>query len=291
MIKELSSLRGIFILFIFLHHMSVFPGGGEMGVAFFFVLGGFAMTFGYYNKILQSDFCYGDYLIKRTIKFYPLHWLCLIAFLPIVYNTFNWFTFFLNAALLHSWIPEGRFFFSYNDVSWYLADTIFFAVVFPFLIKLLGRSSRLTKIVVGGFFLIGYFLIYFLVPNYYRHAILYINPLVRLFDFIVGIYAAFLFQEMRKNTKVCSYVKNHWKLISYSIFVSIFFMLLLSVLIQSYSLFLSAIFWPFIIAIIVLTCLVSQTEKNTLLRSKVLVRFGEYSFPFYMLHKLIIIYI
>ena len=271
--------------------MSVFPGGGEMGVAFFFVLGGFSMTFGYYNKVLQSNFCYCAYLTKRAIKFYPLHWLCLIAFLPIVYNTFSWFTFSLNAALLHSWITEGRFFFSYNDVSWYLADTMFFAVIFPFLIRLLGRSSKQTKIVWGWLFFICYTLIYIFVPNSYRHAILYINPLVRLFDFIAGIYAALLFQELRENKKVCSYVMNQWKLLSNSVFASLFLMLILSILMQSYSLFLSAIYWPFIIAIIVLACLVSPTEKNKLLRNKVLVRFGEYSFPFYMLHKLIIIYI
>lgn len=45
MIKSLTSLRGIFILFIFFHHcMNLYPGGGSMAVTFFFVLGGFSMN-------------------------------------------------------------------------------------------------------------------------------------------------------------------------------------------------------------------------------------------------------
>ena len=40
MIKSLTSLRGIFILFIFLHHAGVYVGGGSMAVAFFFVVSG-----------------------------------------------------------------------------------------------------------------------------------------------------------------------------------------------------------------------------------------------------------
>lgn len=57
MIKSLTSLRGIFILFIFFHHcLSLYPGGGSMAVTFFFMLGGFAMTLGYKGKIVSKDF-------------------------------------------------------------------------------------------------------------------------------------------------------------------------------------------------------------------------------------------
>lgn len=66
MIKSLTSLRGIFILFIFFHHcLHLYPGGGTMAVAFFFVLGGFAMTLGYKDKIMKEDFNYKQYLTRR----------------------------------------------------------------------------------------------------------------------------------------------------------------------------------------------------------------------------------
>ena len=72
MIKQLNPLRFILILMIFLHHMNLFPGGGAVGVASFFVLGGFCMTLGYKDIILSSlhnKFDYLTYLKKRFIKF------------------------------------------------------------------------------------------------------------------------------------------------------------------------------------------------------------------------------
>ena len=56
MIKSLTSLRGLFILFIFFHHcLGLYPGGGSMAVAFFFVLGGYSMTLGYKDKVIKPD--------------------------------------------------------------------------------------------------------------------------------------------------------------------------------------------------------------------------------------------
>ncbi len=90
MIKSLTSLRGIFILFIFFHHcLNLYPGGGTMAVSFFFVLGGFSMTIGYKDKVLKSYFSYKDYLSRRYIKFYPLHWLCLLAVMPLFILSFK----------------------------------------------------------------------------------------------------------------------------------------------------------------------------------------------------------
>lgn len=103
MIKSLISLRGIFILFIFLHHAGVYAGGGSMAVAFFFVLSGFSMTLGYKDRVLKPEFSYKQYIARRCIKFYPLHWITLIADIPyVLMGVLNWWLiplFFVNAAL------------------------------------------------------------------------------------------------------------------------------------------------------------------------------------------------
>ena len=49
MIKELSSLRFVFIFLIFLHHIGMYQGGGAMAVAFFFILLD-GVTLGYIDK-------------------------------------------------------------------------------------------------------------------------------------------------------------------------------------------------------------------------------------------------
>ena len=149
MIKSLTSLRGIFILFIFFHHcLRLYPGGGTMAVTFFFVLGGFAMTLGYKDKIASKDFDYKQYLTRRCIKFYPLHLLCILAVMPLAFLSFTWLDvpkLALNAVLLQTWVPIPEWYFSFNWVSWYLANTMFFAAVFPFVFKCISGASSKGK--------------------------------------------------------------------------------------------------------------------------------------------------
>lgn len=88
-IPELNTLRFIFMVMIFFHHMNnatMFPPGGAIAVTFFFVLSGFVMTVGYRDKILQPGFSYKTYIIKRMTKFYPLHWLVLGVMICLYFN-------------------------------------------------------------------------------------------------------------------------------------------------------------------------------------------------------------
>ena len=84
MIKELTSLRFILILVIFFHHaLPNYPGGGDMGVACFFVLSGFCYALGYGRKVKAADFDYRGFIKSRLAKFYPLHWITLLIAIPI----------------------------------------------------------------------------------------------------------------------------------------------------------------------------------------------------------------
>lgn len=213
MIKSLTSLRGIFILFIFFHHcLNLYAGGGTMAVTFFFVLGGFAMTLGYKDKVAKPDFNYRQYLTRRCIKFYPLHWLTLLAALPFAVLSFNKWTLptlTLNAVLLHTWIPIYDVYFSYNAVSWYLADTMFFAVVFPFIFKWIAGATPKGRGMIAMMMAIIYLLMAVLIPENKYHAILYISPYMRLMDFVLGIYLALGYLKLKDkkttkwNSKAC----------------------------------------------------------------------------------------
>lgn len=202
MIKSLTSLRGIFILFIFFHHChNLYLGGGSMAVTFFFVLGGFSMTLGYKDRVPKPEFCYKKFIAKRFIKFYPLHWLCLIAILPLACYSFNIWQipiFVTNAALLQSWIPIKDVYFSFNAVSWYLADTVFFAVLFPLIFKLIVTSSTKGRVALALLMAIIYAVVAILLPVEKYHAILYISPYMRLTDFVFGIYLALLYYKLKE---------------------------------------------------------------------------------------------
>ena len=216
MIKSLTSLRGIFILFIFFHHcLNIYPGGGSMAVTFFFVLGGFAMTLGYKDKVMNEGFNYKQYLTRRCIKFFPLHWLCILAVMPLALLSFTWLDvpkLALNAGLLQTWVPIQKYYFSFNWVSWYLANTMFFAVVFPFVFRWIAGASPKGKGLIAALIAIIYVMVALLIPEEKNHAILYISPYMRLSDFVFGIYLALGYLKLKEsplekwNNTVCQVV-------------------------------------------------------------------------------------
>ena len=128
MIKEHTSLRFVFIFFIFLGH-SLFAGHGGAGAAFFFILSGFGLSIGYKNKVLLQNFSYKNFIKKRFIKLYPLHWILFLFSIPLVYKQLTSVEIipisFLNIGLLQTWVPDRSYYFSFNYVSWFLANTVF----------------------------------------------------------------------------------------------------------------------------------------------------------------------
>lgn len=183
-----------------------------MAVTFFFVLGGFAMTLGYKDRVSSPDFGYKQFLTKRFIKFYPLHWLGIMAVMPLVAFSFSWKQIpilALNATLLQTWIPIKGVYFSFNAVSWYLADTMFFAVIFPFIFKWIYYASPKGLALIAAALLTVYVVVAISIPEEEYHAILYISPYMRLMDFMLGIFLALGYLKLKDkkttkwNSKAC----------------------------------------------------------------------------------------
>lgn len=291
MIKSLTSLRGIFILFIFLHHcLDMYAGGGTMAVTFFFVLGGFSMTLGYKDRVLKPDFSYREYIKKRCMKFYPLHWVTLLAAVPFVLLSFSWKqipVFLVNASLLQTWIPVKPIYFSFNAVSWYLANTMFFAVVFPLLFKWIVRATPKRKAAISAGFVVVYALVAVFLPMEWRHAVLYISPYMRLTDFVFGIFLALGYLKLRDKTI------NRQTSMLYQILViaTIILLVVESCMVSESTSFIAPIYWPLVAIVIVLASLSGTAGGGyLLLENKWLQRLGELSFTIFMTHQLVLRY-
>lgn len=283
MIKSLTSLRGIFILFIFFHHcLDLYTGGGTMAVSFFFVLGGFGLTLGYKNRVIASDFSYKQYLTKRIIKFYPLHWICLLASLPFALLSFSFIqipVFAINASLLQTWIPIKGVYFSYNAVSWYLANTMFFAAVFPFLLKwIVGATTKGRALIAIGI-VVTYTLVAILIPKELHHAILYISPYMRLTDFVLGVFLALGFLRLKEQS--IDFLKN--SILTQSlVFVMIALLVVESCVLSDDVVLFAPVYWPFV-AILILTASLSEViGGQKLLSNKYMQRLGELSFTIFL---------
>ena len=294
MIKQFNIIRFVLVLMIFLHHEGLYQGGGCLSVSAFFILGGICMTLGYGSKVLNDDFSYITYMKNRVVKFFPLHWICLLAVLiPILCNgtTYNNHALLANFYLLQSWIPEQDFYFSFNAVSWYLSDTLFLSLLFPILYNFLSRVGKKDQLFVLILVLCLYVLMIFVIPsnNQLRHAILYIHPVSRVMDFIIGIFIAELYKVLKGKEKVASFVKNHGIIVDAIIVISMLLSILISVLLPQ-NLF-ALYYWPTLSCFFIAVMLVGDTKMDRFMRHGLTQKITRCTFSFFMVHQIVIGYV
>lgn len=249
------------------------------------------MTLGYKDKVIKPDFSYKSYISKRCIKFYPLHWLCILVVIPLVliYNAElkQLFILFINGFLLQTWIPIKEYYFSYNWVSWYLADTMFFAVLFPFLFKWIIMSSKIGKILIASAMAVVYVIVAIMLPVEKYHAILYISPYMRLTDFVLGIYLALLYYKLREQPLKWWQGSVVGQLI---VFVLIVLLVAESCFLPESARMVAPVYWIIVATIILTTSLIKRSGWGLILENRYLLRFGELSFIFFMIHQLVLRY-
>ena len=292
-INELNALRAIFMFAIFLHHVHVYDGAGYMAVSFFFMLSGFSLTLGYKERVLSGGFSYNNFVKRRISRLMPLHWLCILISFPLAVSGMKAIGEFLlalvlNASLQHSFVPIKVYYYSFNWVSWFVSAILFFALIFPYLLKaIVNLSSRWLIVSVMAIFCI-YLILLSLLPEDYYHPILYINPITRIVDFAIGICLALLFlrniDEHKINISTSSLTWDLMAMLSFVVVIAISFLFPIS---NPYSV--ALLYW------IPIGCLIYSIASGSVagggrfrvLDNKILNSLGNISFTFYMLHQLV----
>ena len=149
---SLQSLRFIFVMLIVMSHLTLpghssFDAGGDCGVAFFFILSGFVLSYRYGPSLQDNSYNHQRFLRRRLSKLYPLHLLCLAAWLLMNRQTIDPRT-VTNALLLQSWIPRADYYFSCNAVSWFLSSLFFCYLVFPFAWRKASATTTICLLII-----------------------------------------------------------------------------------------------------------------------------------------------
>lgn len=226
-INSLTSLRFIAAAMIVVHHSRTESGklgsylgsfALDHGVSFFFVLSGFILSYVYSNLNTKEEVC--RFYLARFARVWPAH---LFTFILVLFlfpsNKWNWISVgsydfllvgFSNLSLLHAWIPLNYYYFSFNAVSWSVSAEFFFYLCFPFLIYK-WKETWLVKLifsislVLGIIFLCnvltlpGFSIEYRSITN---HSLLFISPLVRIFEFIIGMTVLFFWRKYRNKVRI-----------------------------------------------------------------------------------------
>lgn len=309
MIKSLQGLRVLFALMVFYHHFTN-PQVAQFGlcaVVAFFMLSGFVMSAGYWQKISSEQFVFGEYLKKRIMKVYPVY--ILSIFFALTYYIIHYLISggancikSIAATLLYaipslfcvqSFIPISEVYFRGNAVAWFLSDIIFFYLIFPWIGRHIFRSKAKHNICTFIVLLLAYVVIMLLIPENWCHPLLYINPIFRSFDFIIGMYLYKLFDHLLSlsNKSRCHKCLNNcfsYIMMDFAVWGTLIIFLAVA---EGMNLrYTSAIFWWIPIALLVLFYSIMESKYSRV--SKVLNYIsggGKYTMEFYLFHVTIIV--
>lgn len=298
MIKPLTSLRMFFALFVFLSHLSFLKNDdvyvkffnaifyeGFLGVSFFFILSGFILAYNYKDKFLKEVISKKTFYVSRVARIYPMHFVTMLfaLILALISSSDNLKYVVEHVFLIQSFFPDKNIYFSLNSPAWSISDEMFFYLLFPFLIFL--NTSKKTILLI--LFVLAIFILNHQLNDGLKHYWLYISPLIRLSDFLLGIILFEIFEKVKG-----IYAKRKSPLIFElsAIFLFICFFALHDQIDLGYRY--SIYYWipmSLIILVFSLSSVVfSQNSISNLLANKYLVWLGEISFCFYLIHLLVI---
>lgn len=178
---------------------------GDIGVAFFFILSGFVLTW-----VARPGDTRSAFWRRRVAKIYPNHavtWAIVILITLAWGDHLNRLVTALNLALVQPWF-HGSYHgysigYSVNTVSWSLGCEAFFYLCFPFVAPRLRRLST-TGLYWSAFVLFGLTYLcqhwqYYFFPKDQQGSFwfVYMFPPVRSLEFWLGVVTALLVQRKR----------------------------------------------------------------------------------------------
>lgn len=203
---QIDSLRFFAMLSIFCNHCvflkeneisstffeQYFHYGG-IGVEFFILLSGFMAGYTFKQSIPPKD-----YIKKRAIRLFPVHWFCLLLFIPFVFWGFDGVVgkiiSLLSSVLLLQSVTDytwGVF----NSASWTISTLWIMYIITPFLMR------KLTKVhvnVLATILLLS--VIFGFIANFYYYEdnvwFFYISPFYRIVTYMQGLILACIYPKV-----------------------------------------------------------------------------------------------
>jgi peptidoglycan/LPS O-acetylase OafA/YrhL len=299
-LDSLTGLRWIAALMIFCLHiqsesnyfvadsraqetLNTVLAAGRSGVSFFYILSGFVLAW----SVRASD-TPGRFMWRRVAKIYPNHFVTFLAAAALL----TWMgrevadgqQAFFNLSLLQSW-PPGRpdIWYSFNAPSWSLSCELFFYLCFPLLYAGLKRLSVRAWWGIAAASALTIMALPFAVKllnepfGWSAHFIVYHLPPIRMIEFILGMALALLLRDGR------------WRGpgMIVSCLVVLAGMAVASFLPEDYGLARDAACTVLGFTLLIPAAARADVRQSrSIWRHPRLVRLGEISFAFYMVHEI-----
>jgi peptidoglycan/LPS O-acetylase OafA/YrhL len=210
----LTSLRWVAALAVFGRHNYQLVIGSSVGavwnkisqpapvaVSFFFLLSGFVLAWRYGASATVKDFWW-----RRISRIVPTYWLVALLAVPLlgvlgaVHSIWSVGGDLFVGTFLESWVPFSHVYYAGDGVAWSLSDEMFFYVLFPLAAALIVRMPPRRRLVLTA----GLVMWVVAVPlalhpeavaGTFGFWFVYINPLQRLPEFLIGVALGVFFAE------------------------------------------------------------------------------------------------
>ncbi|MFF3072542.1 acyltransferase family protein [Kitasatospora sp. NPDC057904] len=307
-LPSLTGMRFIAALLVFAFHTTwqtrfipggagdtlstVFANAGFYGVSFFFVLSGFVLTW----SARPNDTATRVWR-RRLVKIYPNHLVTFVIAAALMLAASDVFTTegtLTNLFLLQAWVPQIQVPNTMNAVSWSLSCELFFYLSFPWLLRLLDRVPIRRLWALAGALAVCTVA----VPWISLHTLhgqplpfiadgslsfeqiwfVYFFPPVRALEFVLGMVAARLV------------LSGSWPRIGLwpASLIAVGGYALNSAVPYLYGVAGTAALW--LTPLVASAAVADRDGTPTPFRGRLLVRLGELSFAFYMVHGLVVTY-
>jgi len=286
-LDSLTGLRFFAALAVFMHHAAAYQrspewfgflaNAGDAGVSFFFMLSGFVLSWS-----AKNDDTVGRFYQRRAARILPMYWIAWIpgAIYAVTFEDSKLSSLIPSLLLMQSWFPQKDVHFAGNSVGWSLSTEVFFYLLFPlFFVAVRNLSTRWIT-----FALVGSLVFVITIPLALRptapvgdgYWLIYLFPITRFFEFAAGVTLAIL---MRHGLRV----RLPFALagaIALAVCVGANWLPL-------YLLLVVATAVPFLL-LIGSAANADLAGRRTLMSWRPLVKLGEWSFAFYLVHLIVL---
>jgi peptidoglycan/LPS O-acetylase OafA/YrhL len=183
---------------------------------------------------------------------------------------------------LHAWFPESRYYWAGNGVTWSISCEMFFYAVFPLLIVPAVRMSQRSRWWAAGVLAVLIVVVPLVLrPLTHGESVadwaIFILPVQRLWEFCLGILVALWVKEGGRLRRVGLGTGLALVVLAY----------VTATIAPPYLIWVVLPFIPFTLTIAA-AAQADLERRPSVFRHPVLVKLGEWSFAFYLLHQLVI---
>jgi peptidoglycan/LPS O-acetylase OafA/YrhL len=315
MINSMKSLYFIFALSIFLNHLTFInssPQGkfifdnyfhnGGFGVVFFFLSSGFMLALKYvdnYKTVTYDN--YKDFIIRRISKTYPLYFITMtVVFVVSLISQHSIADSIKLLVKLALCIPMMqtltiKYWGLFNSAAWFISCLFILHLLTPLILKFSYSIRDNNKIILSLLLLayltlcLAFFATRQLISAGYITEVnweflVYTTPYFRIFDFLIGICLGMYFKNKRisKNFNKTSF--SIIEVLSVGIALFIYFWGI------HQNLYIVTLAYIPIMTLVIYVFAFDSGVISRLLATPYLVRLGNISMDFYLIHYVVILY-